>query len=184
MLLCPTCTKSYPNGTLVCPQDGYEFVPLKTTSPGVPLRQALIPPVNPTFELILERCGGTEVPMNEQTVWDFPFELAGDPPLRIGRHDRTSSPPIQPEIDLAPALQFMPSPLSRIQACIERYKGKLCVRAVSERVTTWHRRTGEHKARRLALDEYVELSDYDVLYLGEPDGMHVRLRVHLFNIHP
>lgn len=171
MLICPICRETYPNGTVVCLCDGHIFDEVKGDAL-VP-----VPQVEPTLELALEHCGETAIPSGEEMRWTFALNSLGDPPLRIGRHDEKSRPPIHPEVDLAPMLKFTPSHLSRIQAVLERQGSEICVRAVSQQVRTWHRRTGESRARRLALDRYIPLADYDTIYFGDPDGRHVRLRV-------
>lgn len=182
MLICPICREVYPNGTVLCLCDGHVFqtvaaLPAPQETPLVPVL-----PLVTTLELSLEHCGDTAIPTGEEMRWSFALDTIGDPPLRIGRRDESSHPPIHPEVDLSPMLKFTPSPLSRIQAALERNDGRLCVRAVSQRVHTWHSRTGEPRAKRLALDQYVALADYDKLYFGDPSGQHVRLRVRI--LHP
>lgn len=194
MITCPQCKSSFTNGTIVCPNDGADLEPIVMNKVEAPESEALV--LNEPREPILE------ITVEDHELYGtfrFPLKMVGDPPLRIGRRDPTTSPPIHPEVDLtdwlqrdkgmtfefplgetrsrnAIALMSRPS-LSRIQCVIERQDDKFVLRTMSDRVPTYHRRTGQPKARPLSQDEYVVLDDYDLIYLNNPQRNHLRLRI-------
>lgn len=188
MITCPECQATYPNGTLVCRQDGHVFAPpvhaIVYVGSGVQLPSAVDKPIA-TLEIVLEEVSGRDLlKESAQVSFTFGLETAGNPPLRIGRKDDTTNPPIVPEIDLLPFLNGLEPErtLSRIQAAIEQRSGKPHLRTLSDRHTTYHRRTGTPKARPLMSDQYVELQDYDIIYIGNPKRDHIRLRIRI--LHP
>ena len=174
MITCPNCGRVFPNGTIICPDDGSDFVPadLNTRSHA---QQSLVPQVHvePTLEISVD-----------DLRFCFSLDGAGEPPLRIGRRDLTTSPQIKPDVDLTDWLDQTKDPtvISRIQAAIERQNGELVLRTLSNRLPTFHRRSGQPKARPLTMDEYVVLEDYDMVYLNHPSSAHVTLRIRF--LHP
>lgn len=184
MLTCPKCQAEYRDGTLVCQQDGYVFAESYKQGLAAGLMRLELPPVpvvqaEPTLEISLEHCGDQDTGQFIPIRWEFPLDEVGEPPLRIGRSDRTEQPPIIPEVDLTEHLIMYSSQLSRVQAVIERRGETLVLRTLSSSVITYHRRTGEPKARPLLSDQYIELEDYDTFYFGNPKRRHVRLRVRI-----
>ncbi|MBI5370212.1 hypothetical protein HZA85_03430 [Candidatus Uhrbacteria bacterium] len=180
MITCPSCGKHFKNGTLVCDQDGSPLSPPSQPKAIVAVQQPVA-----TMEIIVEQVGDRELVAGDVPIsFTFDLESAGDPPLRIGRKDDTTVPPIVPEVDLLPLLVGLNAErtLSRIQAVIERRDDKPCLRTMSDRHTTYHRRTGAPKARPLMRDVYVELQDYDSIYIGNPKRSHIRLRIRI--LHP
>lgn len=137
-----------------------------------------------TLEFTLEHVGALDLDPADQPRFEFDLDRVGEPPLRIGRRDITSSPPVNPEVDLLDWLAEDPTHglTSRIQAVVERRGDHLALRTMSSRVPTYHRRSGMRKARPLTKDEYVDLLDYDTLYFSNPRGPHIRLRIRI--LHP
>lgn len=183
MITCPDCRKPLPNGTIICPDDGADLELGVVVSPEVLPRSLMRrpPPPESTLEITIEDFNFT---LAARPTFSFPLGEVGDPPLRIGRRDLNSSPPINPEVDLTSWLGDDPDPtlISRIQCVIERRGDQLVLRTMSDRVPTYHRRTSEPRARPLSMDEYVELHDYDMIYLNHPRGHHVCLRIRI--LHP
>lgn len=101
------------------------------------------------------------------------------PPIRIGRRDAPPEElPINPEIDLTPAMPTKTQAcVSRLQAALEWIDGKPMIRTVSRVSGTWFRSSGEKNIKALKLHEYHELKHGDVLYLGHPKKIYVRLRI-------
>lgn len=137
-----------------------------------------------TLEFTLEHVGELTLHPTNQPRFEFDLDRVGEPPLRVGRRDITSSPPIVPEVDLLDWLSDDPTHrlTSRIQAVVERHDDMPSLRTMSTRVPTYHRRTGMKKARPLTKDEYVDLLNYDTLYFGNPREAHIRLRIRI--LHP
>ncbi len=107
--------------------------------------------------------------------WD---RLRTGPPIRIGRHDAPANKlPIMPEIDLFPVMPTHEQGcVSRLHAALEWLDGKPMLRTISTVSGTWIRRSGETTKRLLLLHEYHELKHGDVIQLGHPSRVFVRLR--------
>lgn len=183
MITCPDCGETLPNGTIICPDDGADLELGVLVPPEVLPHRLMRRPPSPeqTFEIIIE---DFDLPLGARPSFSFLLSEVGEPPLRIGRQDLSSSPPINPEVDLAPWLgdDSNPTLISRIQCVIERRGDQLVLRTMSDRVPTYHRRTGESRARPLSMDEYVDLEDYDMIYLNHPHRHHVRLRIRILHL--
>lgn len=187
MITCPSCGKVYPNGTLICPSDGSEFVKPVMVDPelgSLAVQHVTLAPRIDLLEIGLEHVGTQDLDPAAPIRFNFELDRVGDPPLRIGRTDQTTSPPIIPEVDLTPHLGGHPYDLlvSRIQATIERDGDELKLRSMSDRIPTYHRPTGHPRAHPLSFSEYVTLKDYDSLYFGDPRGHHIALRIRI--LHP
>ncbi|OGL63954.1 hypothetical protein A3C09_00235 [Candidatus Uhrbacteria bacterium RIFCSPHIGHO2_02_FULL_47_44] len=105
--------------------------------------------------------------------------LESGPPIRVGRED---APPdemhIHPEIDLSPVMPVAQQGcVSRLHAVIEWQDGKPMLRTYSRKSGTWVRRSGETRKRLLQLHEYHELKHGDMIQLGHPRSIYVRLRI-------
>ena len=132
--------------------------------------------------LVILVTGNDHVKLNEALAPGFLItwkRMRNGPPIRIGRHDAPPEElPINPEIDLAPAMPTQTQGcVSRLQAALEWKDGKPMLRTVSKVSGTWIRRSGEKRIVLMRLHEYLELKDGDILYLGHPKKIYVRLRI-------
>lgn len=120
--------------------------------------------------------------LNDESIaqgFHISWERLKGPPIRIGRHDAPPEElPINPEIDLTPVLPNNQQPcVSRLHAALEWINGKPMLRTVSKVSGTWVRRSGETRKKLLKLHEYHELKHGDVIQLGHPRKVYVRLRI-------
>lgn len=105
--------------------------------------------------------------------------MQNGPPVRIGRQDAPPEEiPIHPEIDLSPVMPTdQQGCVSRLHAAIEWQDGKPMLRTYSRKSGTWVRRSGENRKYLLQLHEYFELKHGDMIQLGHPRKIFVRLRI-------
>lgn len=126
--------------------------------------------------------GNERIRVNEVYAQGFHIpwtRVQNGPPIRIGRSDAPQDElPIYPEIDLS---SVMPTNqqgcVSRLQAALEWQNDKPVLRTVSRVSGTWIRRSGEKRIALMRLHDYLELKDGDILYLGHPKKIYVRLRI-------
>ncbi|MEK7451832.1 MAG: FHA domain-containing protein, partial [Patescibacteria group bacterium] len=87
--------------------------------------------------------------------------------------------PIMPEIDF---YDVMPTDtqrcVSRLQAALEWLEHEPKLRTLSVKSGTWIRRSGSKKKKAIQLHEYHTLKHGDMIQLGHPKGVYVRLRIH------
>lgn len=177
MIKCGICQTLYPYGTLVCLDDGFQFVTSDASKHLLQLiaRRAVFAK---GINLLIEHVDGLDFQSHHPTIVIQQIRLSG-PPIRIGRRDLSANPQIRPEIDFQIFLEGSTErpPISRIHASIEMHEGRVCLRSISP-VPTFYRATGtEHAIPLLREREYHVLSHADTIYLGHPKGRHVRMRV-------
>lgn len=126
--------------------------------------------------------GNERIRINETYAQGFHIpwsRLQNGPPIRIGRSDAPQDElPIYPEIDLSPVMPTnQQGCVSRLQAALEWQNDKPMLRTTSRVSGTWIRRSGENRIALMRLHDYLELKDGDILYLGHPKKIYVRLRI-------
>lgn len=132
--------------------------------------------------LIILVTGNDHVRIKEELAQGFLIlwpRMQSGPPIRIGRQDDPAEEvPIYPEIDLSPVMPTQTQGcVSRLQAALEWRDEKPMLRTISTVSGTWVRHSGEKHIKFIRLHEYYELKHGDVIYLGHPKNIYVRLRI-------
>ena len=176
MLKCPECETNYPHGTIVCLNDGHEFVQNEQSRQLVlAISRGMI--VAPALVMKIEHVDGINFEDSAPKIV-ITHTCLRLHPIRIGRRDYRSNPPIFPEIDFHNFFVNSPQPpsVSRLHAVIEMRDKDICLRPVSLRPTFVYQ-TEETGAVALTADQYHTLAHNDIIYLSYPTRRHIRLRV-------